>query len=117
MSREFGLPEVVIERFDLDRSKPRGKWQISSQATAGGAMPRWRRDGKELYYHTGDTYFAVDVKTDGPSFEAGVPKLLFQSHPFLAHPGPYVVTSDGQRFLEPEAIDKPATIDVLATWR
>ena len=61
----------------MDPSQPRGKWQIS---TAGGELPRWRRDGKELYYHFGTQYFAVDVKTDGPSFVAGVPRLLFEAH-------------------------------------
>ena len=52
----------------------------------------------------------MDVKTDGPSFEAGVPKLLFESRPLPGRPY-YAVSSDGQRFLNPEAIDKPAAID------
>ena len=120
MSREVGLPEVFVESFDLDPSRPRGKWQVSSRATGGGAQPRWRRDGKELYYHSGDEYFAVDVKTDGPTFSAGVPKLLFQattSGDVGGHQGPYAVSSDGQRFLILAAIEDHAPIEVLANWR
>ncbi len=46
---------------------------------SGGELPRWRRDGKELFFHFGDSYFAVDVKTDGASFEAGIPRPLFEA--------------------------------------
>jgi Tol biopolymer transport system component/tRNA A-37 threonylcarbamoyl transferase component Bud32 len=115
MSREIGMPQIFVERFDLDPSKPRGKWQISSQAMLG-AMPRWRRDGKELYYSFGNKIFAVDVKTDGPSFEAGVPKLLFEVGVTGGFAG-YAVASDGQRFLIPEAIDTVRPIDVVTNWR
>src|ERR1039458_10771461 len=73
-SVESGRSEIYVEGFNLDPSQPRGKWQIT---TAGGVTPRWRSDGKELFYNFGDTYFAVDVKTDGKSFEAGIPKPLF----------------------------------------
>ena len=81
-----------------DPTQPRGKWQIS---TAGGELPRWSGDGKELFYHSGDSYFAVDVKTDGKSFEAGIPKPVFHcsSVDSSASGGsPFVVTRDGQRF-------------------
>jgi hypothetical protein len=44
----------------------------------GGELPKWRRDGKELFFLFGDGYFAVDVKTDGASFEAGIPRPLFE---------------------------------------
>ena len=68
--------EVYVQGFTLDSSQPRGKWQVS---VTGGELPRWRRDGKELFYHFGDSFFAVDVKTDGASFEAGIPRLLFEA--------------------------------------
>jgi Tol biopolymer transport system component/predicted Ser/Thr protein kinase len=113
MSWEVGYPQVFVETFDLDPSKPRGKWQVS---TAGGAVPRWRRDGKELYYHFGTQYFAVDVKTDGPSFQAGVPKPLFEVG-LTGSANAYAVASDGQRFLIPEVIDSVRPIEVLVNWR
>jgi hypothetical protein len=73
-SMESGRSEVYVQGFTLDSAQPRGKWQIS---TAGGEIPRWRRDGKELFYRYGSTFFAVDVKTDCASFEVGIPRPLF----------------------------------------
>jgi Tol biopolymer transport system component len=124
-STESGESEVYVQGFNLDPSQPRGKWQIS---TAGGELPRWRRDGKELYYHSGTQYFAVDVKTDGPSFQAGVPKLLFEVNAVKSTGSgstglggsPFAVSSDGKRFLVLAATDEKAPsapIDVVVNWR
>jgi Tol biopolymer transport system component len=116
-SNESGTREVYVQGFSLDPSQPRGKWQIS---TAGGQLPRWRRDGKELYYYFGTQYFAVDVKTDGPSFQAGVPRPLFEAHAEGSTGNTYVVTSDGQRFLVLAVTDEKtpsAPIDVVVNWR
>lgn len=63
---------------------------------------------------------AVDVKSDGPTFESGVPNALFDLRiPSL--PGPrnyYVVSADGERFLITisleEAIAAPTT--VVMNW-
>jgi Tol biopolymer transport system component/predicted Ser/Thr protein kinase len=119
-SSESGKTEVYVQGFSLDPSKSRGKWQIS---TAGGELPRWRRDGKELYYHFGNTFYAVDVKTDGASFEAGIPKPLFDlatvPNNTLGGGMPFVVTRDGQRFLvlaTSEKVDS-APLEVLVNWR
>jgi Tol biopolymer transport system component len=119
-SSESGRMEVYVQGFNLDPSQPRGKWQIS---TAGGELPRWRRDGKELYYHFGTQYFAVDVKTDGPSFVAGVPRPLFETNAVGSTGSggsPYVVSSDGKRFLVLAATDEKvpsSPIDVVVNWR
>jgi eukaryotic-like serine/threonine-protein kinase len=118
-STESGRPEVYVQGFTLDASQPRGKWQVS---VAGGEVPRWRRDGKELYYEFNGGYFAVDVKTDGPSFEAGIPRLLFEVPTIFSNVGsghPFVVTHDGQRFMILTPIEKTssAPIDVLVNWR
>jgi Tol biopolymer transport system component len=51
-----------------------GKWRVS---VGGGTEPRWRRDGKELYFITPDRkVMAVQVKLEA-TFEIGVPKKLF----------------------------------------
>jgi Tol biopolymer transport system component len=118
-SLEAGKPEIFVQGFNLDPSQPRGKWQVS---TAGGELPRWRRDGKELFYHYGEQYFAVDVKTDGKIFEAGVPKPLFSAATVASSASggsPFVVTKDGQRFLVLAQIEKQASqpLDVLVNWR
>jgi serine/threonine protein kinase/Tol biopolymer transport system component len=123
-SNESGKPEVYVQGFSLDPSQPRGKWQVS---TAGGELPRWSRDGKELYYHVGTQFFAVEVKTDGPSFQAGVPRLLFETNAVNSTGigtgrggSPYGVSSDGKSFLVLSATDAKAPsapIDVVVNWR
>ena len=65
-------------------------------------QPRWRRDGKELFYMAPDgKLMAVDVKI-APRFEAGVPHPLFDtrlSNPVVQTFFRYDVTADGQKFL------------------
>jgi Tol biopolymer transport system component len=119
-SLESGRSEVYVQGFTVDSSRPRGKWLIS---TAGGELPRWRRDGKELYYHFGNTFFAVDVKTDGTSFEAGIPRPLFDVATVNTSGSgvgaPFVVTRDGQRFLVLASVEREdsAPLEVVLSWR
>jgi Tol biopolymer transport system component len=119
-SFESGRSEVYVQGFTPDSAQPRGKWQIS---TAGGELPRWRRDGKELFYQYGSTFFAVDVKTDGASFEAGIPKPLFDAATVtnitVGGGTPFVVTRDGQRFLMLAPVVKEGSepLEVLVNWR
>ena len=91
-STESGRNEVYVQSFP----GPGGKWQIS---TAGGAEPRWRSDGKELYYRALDQkLMAVAVEAD-PKFAAGVPKALFQSRFETAITrNRYLPAADGSRF-------------------
>ena len=94
VSDESGSPEVYVQSFP----KPSGKWQIS---TAGGADPRWRRDGRELYFISADRkLMAVDVKADA-TFQAGVPQALFDVRVsgLVDVRGHYAVSADGRRFL------------------
>ena len=43
----------------------------------GGGQPRWRADGKELFYIMGnDTMLSVEVETEG-AFKYGAAKKLF----------------------------------------
>jgi hypothetical protein len=96
-SQESGRSEVYVRRVSLAGPSDAGKWQVS---TEGGVEPRWRGDGKELYYVSGPTLMAVAVKTAGGSFEAGTPTPLFEARlPFAGGRNRYVVTRDGQRFL------------------
>ena len=79
-----------------------GKPKIS---TAGGGQPRWRADGKEIFYVAADGKMtAVSVKSiPGSSFSPGLPEPLFDSH--VSTPTTeltllqYDVTADGKRFL------------------
>ena len=71
------------------------KWQVS---TDGGVVPRWRADGKELFYiANGRTMIAVPIAL-GDTPEIGKPAPLFTFRPALG-PVAWDVTADGERFL------------------
>ena len=98
-SNETGRNEIYIKPFP---DGP-GKWQVS---TDGGLWPRWRGDGKELYFVLAPSMWAVDIRVTGSSPEAGVPQMLFTlggdpSASVANHPQyhRFAVTADGERFL------------------
>jgi eukaryotic-like serine/threonine-protein kinase len=113
-SNEAGKWEVYVSPFPNGSSK----WQVSR----GGGEPRWRRDGKELFYLSAEgKMMAVAVKL-GNSFEAGPPMALFQTHirqPISAQDVfSYDVTADGQKFLINTKVDTPkaAPLSVILNW-
>ena len=68
-STESGSYEVYVRPFP----GPGGKWQIS---TGGGIIPKWSRNGKELFYRTmDDKLMVVTYTTSGDSFHADKPQL------------------------------------------
>jgi serine/threonine protein kinase/Tol biopolymer transport system component len=110
-SNESGRYEVYVAPF----RGPGGKWQIS---TAGGVSPRWRRDGREMYYLAPDNrLMAALVNGESSAFQVGVVRALFETRP---RPGvnasPYDASADGQRFLVntlmQEATSAPITLVV-----
>jgi Tol biopolymer transport system component len=113
-SNESGRYEVFIQAFP----RSGGKWQVS---TAGGNMPMWRGDGKEIIYRGPDeTFYAASIRAAGAGLEIGVPVKLFQQR--MAH-GDYernswTVTRDGQRFLLVVALEDNGTrnIQVVLNW-
>lgn len=114
-SNESGNMEVYVSPFPGGT----GKWQISRD---GGEEPRWRRDGKELFYLTPDGKIMAVAVSTGTTFEAGVPVALFQTHRRQAISSQdvfsYDVAADGQRFLVETRIDEPKTspMSVLLNW-
>ena len=86
---------VVVAQFP-DSSR----WlQISNHP---GAQPRWRADGKELFYISSDKkLMAVPIDTTGGKLVAGVPQVLFQTRIIAANIVlfQYAVAPDGKRFL------------------
>ena len=95
-SNASGQTEVYVQPFP---SPSGGKWTISK---GGGSMPRWRRDGKELFYISADSkMMAVEVTTT-PTFNAGIPKALFAAPTTIGQLQSvtrYDVTADGKKFL------------------
>jgi eukaryotic-like serine/threonine-protein kinase len=113
VSNESGRGEVYVQPYP----GPGGKWQIS---TDGGLEPMWNRNGRELFYRSGDRMMAVAVSTQN-GFAPGRPQLLFERHyasTILPQTGVfYDVSPDGQRFLmvkEPEQASTP--ISIVLNW-
>src|SRR5437588_12198130 len=71
------------------------KWLVSNQ---GGLIPRWRGDGKELFYLSPEgKLMAVAVRERAGALEWETPQPLF---PLVSTVfSPYDVSADGQRFL------------------
>ena len=96
-SDESGKLEVYVQGFPV----PGTRWRVS---TDGGIEPRWRRDGKELFYQSAQgTLMAVIVKP-GATFAATVPHALFKMPitiptTLVQDQRKYLPTADGQRFL------------------
>jgi serine/threonine protein kinase/Tol biopolymer transport system component len=106
-----GVKQVYVTTFP----KPTGVWQIS---TDGGDFPRWRANGKEIFYLTSDRLMSASVSINGDRFEVGEVKPLFTvSWPFATR-AVYDVTPDGQRFLTnvADAGSTARPITLISNW-
>jgi Tol biopolymer transport system component len=116
MSTETGRSEVYVGDF----SEGHQKWQVSNQ---GGLLPRWRRDGRELFYLAPDgTLMAVPVNL-GVTSEFGVPRALFATRALFTPEhrtwmNQYAVARDGQRFLLNRSASErtPSSITAVIPW-
>ena len=97
-----------------------GQWQVS---TAGGLYPRWRRDGKELYYLApSGAMMAAPITVTGSTLAPGAPVALFSTR--IVGGGTdngqgrqYDIASDG-RFLINTVLDEAsAPITLLQNWQ
>jgi Tol biopolymer transport system component len=111
-SDESGRQEVYVRSFPDGESK----WPVS---VAGGQQPRWRADGRELFYMALDgTILAVPI-APGTRFQAGVPVPLFKAS--VADLSPqfgrdYAVSHDGQRFLINWRAEDKAHATIVLNW-
>ena len=113
-SNESGRWEIYVTSFP----EAHGKWQVSN---TGGDQPRWRGDGKELFYLSTDSkIMSVPVKT-GSNFDAGTPTALFQANPremfATSELFSYDVINDGQKFLINTQLKTEMTpMSVVLNW-
>ena len=112
-SNESGRFQVYVQTFPLSNRK----WQVS---TDGGYEPRWRADGREIYYLSDDRKLMAVAVGAGPSF--AVPKVLFQTRVpegVSSRRTHYVPSRDGQRFLinTQTADASPNPITVVLNWQ
>jgi dipeptidyl aminopeptidase/acylaminoacyl peptidase len=121
-SNQSGKPEIYVRPFPATVGGS-GQWTISN---GGGTQPRWRRDGKELFYFSGEgTLMSVDLATS-PVFRASIPQRLFDTR-ILAGDTPVLfsstsfhwdVAANGKRFLINTATAESgsAPITVVQNW-
>jgi Tol biopolymer transport system component len=105
-SGESGTVQVYVVAFGGGQ----GKWQISAN---GGVMPRWSKDGKELYYFD-PTYslFAVPVNSAGSALQFGTPEKLVSNWTVPSVPL-YDVSPDGKKILldrMPQQVSQSVTV-------
>ena len=107
VSDASGRNEVYVREFPGAANER----QISAN---GGALPRWSRSGKEIFYVGGRRLFSVAVQTK-PAFSAAAPVPLFEFHALSTL---YDVSPDSKRFviLDRPADEPPLSIHVMHNW-
>jgi Tol biopolymer transport system component len=114
-SDESGTFEIYVQPFP-DASQ--GKWMVSS---GGGTEPRWRPDGRELFYFSGQRLMAVPVSLN-PTFSNGAPVALFEAAiqaGYVNDSDRWQVAPDGQRFLllPPDGQQQAPPLEVTVNWQ
>ena len=113
-STESGHSEIYLTPV----SGPRQRWLIS---TTGAYQPRWRADGREVYYVTADSRLMAVGLTLGEKVEVARPRLLFRTR--LSFPGDnafmtrYDVAPDGRFLLNVPMRATEPPVTVVLNWR
>jgi len=117
-SDETGQFEIYAQKFTVPPSNSPVRSQLTDQ---GGRFPRWRRDGRELYFVAGDgRLVALPVSTTDSTFVPGSPEPLF-SLPLSvsgASTFMYDAAAGRRRFVIIAAADDAARdrVNVLVNW-
>jgi Tol biopolymer transport system component len=130
-STESGRPEIYIRPFvppgaagtvrpSSGNPETTGQWQVS---TAGGIHPRWRADGKEVYYiNPAGAMMAAPIAVTGATLTAGAPVVLFPTHIYGGgidnQQGPqYDVAPDGRFLINTELNTATSPITLIQNWQ
>jgi eukaryotic-like serine/threonine-protein kinase len=111
VSDESGRPQVYVQPYPATGAK----WQVSKE---GGLWPKWRRDGKEIYWlNEGGTLMSAEVSA-GSALQPGIARPLFETHIQDLIRDPYTSSGDGKRFLVsmPLEADSGQPITVVENW-
>jgi Tol biopolymer transport system component len=97
VSNESQRAEIYVTSFPPAASGLGGKRQVSA---AGGILPRWRQDGKEIFYMGPDgQLMAAEIEAKGGALEVGQVRPLFRIIGVMQSNPLYDVSADGQHFL------------------
>jgi Tol biopolymer transport system component len=111
VSSESGTLQVFVQALPISGPKR----QVS---IAGGHQPRWRGDGKELFFlsETRDAMAASIAAANG-TLEVGAPQRLFPTTAAsFAERNSWDVARDGQRFVVNSVPIQRAPITVVVNW-
>ena len=126
VSDETGRSEIYVREFvQKPGTEPPVLGVKTLVSREGGKGPRWRSDGKELFFRAPDeTVMAVDI-APGKTFKPGIPKPLFKAPPdvgasfSIAAAFPvWDVAADGERFLIPARASEGSAspFDIIMNW-
>ena len=109
---ESGKPEIVVRAFPESRG-------IVRVSTSGGNAPRWRADGKEIYFIAPDgKMMAVPVTVTGSVLTPGTPVPLFSTHIFpQIFTYEYAVAPDGRFLVFNRQLADASPITILLNWK
>jgi hypothetical protein len=115
VSNETGRDEVFVAAFRFDESTGNATVGDSVPVSAGGGFaPRWRGDGKELFYLKIDGSVMAIEATAAPAFSPGPARRLFIVPGVFREWG---VTHDGSRFLFAVPTAPPPPLDIICDWQ
>jgi Tol biopolymer transport system component len=108
-SPESGRSEVYLTSFP----EPADRIRVS---VSGGERPRWKRDGREIYFVSADNEMIATPVRLAAGVEIGAARTLFRIDP--AGWSDYDVTPDGERFLAVAnvPVQDADAIAVTANW-
>jgi Tol biopolymer transport system component len=120
-SNESGRYEIYVRPFSGTSSgaSTGGQWQVS---TSGGINPRWRADGKELYYIAPDSkLMAAPIAASGETIAPGTPVALFQTRIAggaidVGFGNQFDVSNDGHFLINTVLEDAASPITLLQNW-
>ena len=115
-SDESGRDEVYVQSFDGISAETKRRWQVSA---GGGRLPRWRADGRELFFLSGpSSVMAASVSPTSSEFNFEPPRKLFETRAVPKKSNLYDVSPDGQRLLlnVPDEWSTSSAITVMTSW-
>jgi len=109
-----GGPAAAVKPLRESSGPQGGKWQVSS---GGGRCPRWRGDGKEIFYLSPDNQMmAAEVEERGNGIEVQAEQVLFRVGAAGLTFSPYDVTPDGKKFIINTLSEQNTPLTLVVNW-